>query len=154
MEGLIDLPAPEATLALGERLGRLLAAGDFVGLVGDLGAGKTLFVRGVARGLGVAPGQVQSPTFTLVNSYGGGRVPLHHADLYRLANLDELYATGYFDLLEGAGAMLVEWPERIAGAMPPERLELRFERSSETGRRLHARALGLRAETLLRALQT
>ena len=152
MESVIELSSVEATLELGERLGRALAPGDFVGLSGELGTGKTLFVRGVARGVGVAAGQVQSPTFTIINSYAGGRLPLHHADLYRLETPDELYATGYFDLLEGRGAMLVEWPERIGGAAPPGGLALRFERVSEKARRLSATADGARAEALLRAI--
>ena len=147
----VDLPAPEATFDLGERLGRLLAPGDFVGLHGDLGAGKTLLVRGVARGIGVAEGQVQSPTFTIVNSYAGGRLPLHHADLYRLEGMDELYATGYFDLVGASGALVVEWVERIPGAMPDERLEIAVERTGDLTRRAVATAFGARAEALLAA---
>ncbi|MHB8417101.1 MAG: tRNA (adenosine(37)-N6)-threonylcarbamoyltransferase complex ATPase subunit type 1 TsaE [Myxococcales bacterium] len=151
MEVVIELPSPEATYELGERLGRAIEPGDFVGLSGELGAGKTLLVRGVASGLGVPAGQVQSPTFTLVNSYAGGRFPLHHADLYRIETADELYATGYFDLLEGAGALLVEWPELIPGARPHQGLDLRLERTSENSRRLQAVARGARAEGLLRS---
>ena len=104
------LTSPEQTHALGVRLGALLAPGDFVGLVGQLGAGKTHFVRGVAEGAGVAPGEVSSPTFAIVHPYQG-RFPLHHADLYRLKDEDELYATGFFDLLGPDSAMLVEWLE-------------------------------------------
>jgi tRNA threonylcarbamoyladenosine biosynthesis protein TsaE len=149
---VIELPSAEATFALGQRLGQALEAGDFVGLSGELGAGKTLFVRGVAQGLGVPPGQVQSPTFTIINSYGGGRLPLHHADLYRVESADELYATGYFDVLDAGGATLVEWPERIRSAWPAAGLALRFERVSESARRLHVEPRGTRAEALVRAL--
>lgn len=152
MEETFELSSPEATFELGERLGGLLGPGDFVGLSGDLGAGKTLLVRGAARAIGCARAQVQSPTFTIVNSYAGGRLPVHHVDLYRIEGEDELYATGYFDLLEGDGALLVEWPERVARASPPARLELHFERLSETGRKLWIVARGERHEAILAAL--
>ena len=153
MEALIELPSPEQTFDLGARLGALLQPGDFLGLTGDLGTGKTLLVRGLAKGVGVAEGQVQSPTFTIVNTYAGGRLPLHHADLYRIESQDELYATGYFDLLEGEGALAVEWVERIPGALPAGRLQLRLERTSETGRRLRLEAVGPRHVALLCALR-
>ncbi|MHB1844129.1 MAG: tRNA (adenosine(37)-N6)-threonylcarbamoyltransferase complex ATPase subunit type 1 TsaE [Deltaproteobacteria bacterium] len=151
MEALIDLAGPEATHALGERLGRLLAEGDFIGLHGDLGAGKTLLVRGLALGLGIGAGQVQSPTFTIINRYVGGRLLLHHADLYRLEGRDELYATGYFDLLQGEGALVTEWVERIAAAAPAERLDVTLEQTGERTRRARAVAHGPRAEALLAA---
>jgi tRNA threonylcarbamoyladenosine biosynthesis protein TsaE len=114
-----------ATTRLGERLGALLQDGDVVALVGDLGAGKTQLSRGVCAGAGVAPGDVSSPTFAIVQTYRG-RLPIHHADLYRLGDLDELYATGFMDLVGGAGALLVEWADRITGWLPPERLLIRL----------------------------
>ncbi len=112
-----------ATHALGARLGRLLAAGDVVALVGDLGAGKTELVRGACDGAGVAPEEVSSPSFAIVATYRG-RVPVHHADLYRIGDPDELYGTGFGDLVGGDGALLVEWADRIPGARPDERLTL------------------------------
>jgi tRNA threonylcarbamoyladenosine biosynthesis protein TsaE len=99
----------EETRALGVKLGRLLQTGDFIGLAGELGAGKTALVRGICEGAGIDPADVTSPTFTIVQSYAG-RVPVHHADLYRLSNADELYATGFFDL---EGAALVEWVDNV-----------------------------------------
>ena len=90
-------PSPEETHRLGVKLGQLLQPGDFVGLIGDLGAGKTHLVRGVAEGAGVAHSEVASPTFAIVYPYDG-RIPLYHADLYRLADYEELYATGFMDL--------------------------------------------------------
>jgi tRNA threonylcarbamoyladenosine biosynthesis protein TsaE len=152
VEALIELASPERTFELGARLGALLQPGDFLGLTGDLGTGKTLFVRGLAKGVGVAEGQVQSPTFTIVNTYAGGRLPLHHADLYRIESQDELYATGYFDLLEGEGALAVEWVERIPGALPAERLELRLERTSDTSRKLTLESVGQRHGGLLQQI--
>lgn len=114
-----------ATRALGARLGRLLAPGDVVALVGDLGAGKTELVRGACDGAGVAPEEVSSPSFAIVATYRG-RIPVHHADLYRIGDPDELYGTGFGDLVGGEGALLVEWADRIPGALPEERLTLRL----------------------------
>ena len=115
-----------ATRALGERLGRLLRPGDVVALVGDLGAGKTQLARGLCRGAGVADGEVSSPTFAIVATYRG-RLPVHHADLYRVGDADELHATGFQDLVGGEGAAIVEWADRIPGALPEDRLEIRLD---------------------------
>jgi tRNA threonylcarbamoyladenosine biosynthesis protein TsaE len=128
-----------ATWRLGQRLGRLLQPGDVVALVGDLGAGKTQLVRGACAGAGVDERDVTSPTFAIVQTYRG-RLPIHHADLYRLADLDELYATGFMDLPGGDGALVVEWADRVAGWAPAGRLELRFE---EVPGRPNARRIGL-----------
>lgn len=114
-----------ATFTFGERLGRLLQPGDVVALVGDLGAGKTQLIRGACRGAEVPRDEVASPSFAIVATYHG-RIPIHHADLYRIGDEDELYATGFFDLVGGDGALLVEWADRIAGALPAERLEIRM----------------------------
>jgi len=147
---LVETASAEETFALGERLGRLLEPGDFVGLVGELGAGKTLFVRGVARGAGVAEGQVSSPSFAIVYPYPG-RLTLFHADLYRLTDYDELYATGFFDLVGADGAMLVEWLDKIPQAAPASLLLLTFEVVSDTVRRIGAVATGERPRALLEA---
>ncbi len=112
-----------ATRALGARLGRLLAPGDVVALTGDLGAGKTELVRGACDGAGVAPEEVSSPSFAIVATYRG-RIPVHHADLYRIGDPDELYATGFGDLVGADGALLVEWADRIPSALPAERLAI------------------------------
>jgi tRNA threonylcarbamoyladenosine biosynthesis protein TsaE len=115
-----------ATWQLGRRLGAALQPGDVVALIGDLGAGKTQLVRGACAGAGVDERDVTSPTFAIVQTYRG-RLPLHHADLYRLADLDELHATGFMDLPGGDGALVVEWADKVAGWAPEERLELRLE---------------------------
>ena len=115
-----------ATFLLGRRLGARLGPGHCVGLVGDLGAGKTVLSRGACEGAGVAPGDVSSPTFAIVQTYRG-RLPVHHADLYRLGDADELYATGLPDLLGGEGAVIAEWADRIDGWLPPEHLLIRLE---------------------------
>lgn len=129
----VRAPAPRAlvtrsaaaTTRLGRRLGALLRPGHVVALVGDLGAGKTQLTRGACQGAGVAPGDVTSPTFAIIQTYRG-RLPVHHADLYRLGDLDELYATGFMDLLGGDGALLVEWADRIGGWLPPDHLLVRL----------------------------
>jgi tRNA threonylcarbamoyladenosine biosynthesis protein TsaE len=131
----------------------VLRAGDFVGLVGDLGAGKTELVRGIAEGLDVERSQVASPTFAIVYPYEGGRLTLFHADLYRLADYDELYATGFLDLVGSPGAVVVEWIDRIWQAAPEDALIVTLEPAppSEPDRRtLHARAHGPRSAQLLR----
>jgi tRNA threonylcarbamoyladenosine biosynthesis protein TsaE len=105
--------SPAETEALGEQLGRQIQRGAVVALSGDLGAGKTQFVRGMARGLG-ATVRVHSPTFTLVNEYGGGRLTLFHLDLYRLETIDQLVSAGVEDYLTPDGAAVIEWAERLA----------------------------------------
>jgi tRNA threonylcarbamoyladenosine biosynthesis protein TsaE len=114
---------PQQTLELGNALGKLLVPGDFIGLVGDLGVGKTQFARGVAQGAGVPASQVASPSFAIIYPYAG-RIPIYHADFYRLMDFEELYATGFTDLVGGDGAVLVEWLDRIPGAAPSELLLL------------------------------
>jgi tRNA threonylcarbamoyladenosine biosynthesis protein TsaE len=143
----------EATARLGRRLGQLLRPGHVVGLVGDLGAGKTQLSRGACQGAGVEPGDVSSPTFAIVQTYRG-RLPIHHADLYRLGDLDELYATGFMDLLGGEGALLVEWADRLAGWLPPEHLIIRLAEvdGHPTWRRLALEPAGERHAELAGAL--
>ena len=147
------LRSPEATLKLGRKLGALLLPFDFVALSGDLGAGKTLFVRGVAEGAGVPAGErASSPTFALVNVYRGGRVPLQHLDLYRLGGGAELFALGFDDLLREPAATLCEWAERAHGSLPAERLEIAFATTGPRSRSAELHACGARAEALLAAL--
>lgn len=139
------------TRQLGTVLGRLLQPGDFVALIGELGAGKTEFARGVASGCGVPSDEVASPTFALVHRYQG-RIPLVHADLYRLESEDDLYGTGYFELRDaGDAALLVEWADRIPSAVPPEALtlQLRLGASGDDERLLAASARGAAALRLL-----
>jgi tRNA threonylcarbamoyladenosine biosynthesis protein TsaE len=105
--------SPAQTEALGEKFGRAAERGLVIALSGDLGAGKTQFVRGLARGLGVT-GRVHSPTFTLVNEYGGGRLKLFHLDLYRLETAEQILSAGIEEYLSPDGVAVVEWAERIA----------------------------------------
>jgi tRNA threonylcarbamoyladenosine biosynthesis protein TsaE len=139
------------TRALGERLGRVVRGGDVIGLSGSLGAGKTCFVQGLAAGLSVDPSvPVTSPTFTLIGEYAG-RVPLRHADFYRVEGEQRLFEAGFDDLLDGKGVVVVEWFERLPAALPADRLEIAIEfpagADSEL-RELRVRAAGARARAL------
>ncbi|MBI3183043.1 MAG: tRNA (adenosine(37)-N6)-threonylcarbamoyltransferase complex ATPase subunit type 1 TsaE [Myxococcales bacterium] len=140
----------EETFALGERLGRLLAPGDFVGLLGELGTGKTQLVRGVAEGAGVPRKEVASPSFAILYPYRG-RIPLYHADLYRISGYDELYATGFFELWGGDGALLVEWLDRVPEASPDSLLLVELAFAGDDHRTIQARAYGARPAELLAA---
>ena len=106
----------EETAALGGRLADALKTGRVVAFTGDLGAGKTAFVSGMARALGVEE-RVTSPTFTIVNEYEGGRLPLFHFDMYRLGGADELFHIGWEDYLSRGGVCAVEWSENVAEAI-------------------------------------
>lgn len=126
----------------------MLRPGDVVLLSGDLGAGKTVFSRGVARGLGVT-GAVASPTFALLNCYSG-RLPLHHFDLYRLSGADEFEDAGLADALGGAAVSLIEWPERCPEVMPREHLRIMLSYgANETERVIHFEPMGGFREVML-----
>ena len=108
--------SPEETEKLGAALAETLTPGTVIAYRGDLGAGKTAFTRGLARGLGCGE-MVTSPTYTIVNEYLGGRLPLFHFDMYRLASADDLWDIGWEDYLERGGVCAVEWSENVAEAM-------------------------------------
>lgn len=124
--------SPEETQALAERLGRLLQGGECLALEGDLGAGKTCFVQGLAKGLDVPEDvYVRSPTFALLDEYPG-RIPLFHLDLYRLEDEDELEAIGWRDCLRPDAVVAVEWSNRIPDALPPDKLIIELTLPNET----------------------
>ena len=125
---------PEETEALGQRLGQILTAGAVVAYRGDLGAGKTAFTRGLARGL-VYGQPVTSPTYTVVNEYLGGRLPLFHFDMYRLGCADDLFDIGWDDYLERGGVCAVEWSENVAEAMENP-VTVTIEKLGENTRRI------------------
>ena len=108
--------SPKETESVAERLAKVLPAGTVIAYRGDLGAGKTAFTRGLARGLGY-PEPVTSPTYTIVNEYLGGRLPLFHFDMYRLRSSDDLWDIGWEDYLDRGGVCAVEWSENVADAM-------------------------------------
>ena len=126
--------APEETEALGEKLGKLLRPGTVLAYLGDLGAGKTAFTRGLARGLGCRE-TVTSPTYTIVNEYLGGRLPLFHFDMYRLTSSDDLWDIGWEDYLDRQGVCAVEWSENVPEAMHGA-LTVRLEKLGDSVRRI------------------
>lgn len=119
------------TEALGERLAARLTGGEVIAYTGDLGAGKTAFTRGLARGLDITD-RVTSPTFTIVNEYEGGRLPLFHFDMYRLSSSDELYDIGWEDYLARGGVCAVEWSEIVSDALEENEL-IRVDIKNECG---------------------
>lgn len=126
--------SPEETEALGQRLAERLQAGDVIAYTGDLGAGKTAFTRGLARGLGISE-RVTSPTFTIVNEYLGGRLPLFHFDMYRLGSADELYDIGWEDYLTRGGVCAVEWSEIVADALEEGVIRVDIRQGEEENQR-------------------
>lgn len=126
--------SPEATTAVGEGLGARLGPGDVIGLTGELGAGKTCFVQGLVRGLGVAT-PATSPTFVLVNEYRG-RLPVHHVDVYRTQSLTELLDLGLEEMLAGGGVTVIEWADRCEPLLPPRTIRVHIEGVGEEPRRI------------------
>ncbi len=126
---------PEETEAVGAELAAEIHTGGVIALEGDLGAGKTCLVHGLAEGLGFN-GEVSSPTFAIINEYVGGRLPLYHFDMYRVAGWEDLYSTGYFDYLEAGGLLAVEWSENIAAALPEKRLTVKIVLTEDGGRKI------------------
>ena len=122
--------SPEETRAAGARLAETLRGGEVVAFTGDLGAGKTAFVSGMAEALGVED-RVTSPTFTIVNEYEGGRLPLFHFDMYRLGSADELFDIGWEDYLARGGVCAVEWTENVAGAIDADAIRVDISRGAD-----------------------
>ena len=126
--------SPAETEAVGAALGKIIPAGTVIAYRGDLGAGKTAFTRGLARGLGCSE-LVTSPTYTIVNEYLGGRLPLFHFDMYRLASADDLWDIGWEDYLERGGVCAVEWSENVADAME-DAITVTIDKLGEESRRI------------------
>ena len=125
---------PEETEAIGAALGKILTPGTVIAYEGDLGAGKTAFTRGLARGLGCTD-IVTSPTYTIVNEYLSGRLPLFHFDMYRLRSSDDLFDIGWEDYLERGGICAVEWSENVADAMEGA-IRIRIEKPTPDTRKI------------------
>lgn len=126
--------AEQETEALGFRLGQALQPGTVIAYTGDLGAGKTAFTRGMARGLSI-PDRVTSPTFTIVNEYEGGRLPLFHFDMYRLGSSDELFEIGWEDYLARGGVCAVEWSENVEDALESDTIRIDIRRGEHDDQR-------------------
>jgi tRNA threonylcarbamoyladenosine biosynthesis protein TsaE len=128
---------PEETLGLGRRLGELLSGGEFIALMGELGSGKTVLAKGIARGLGVVnEDEVTSPSFVLVNEYRG-RVPVYHVDLYRLEDPAAVEGIGWEEFVSGPGVTLVEWAEKAETYLPGERIDVHLQWLGEEERKIH-----------------
>ncbi len=125
----------QETEALGRALAQHLTPGTVVAFTGDLGAGKTAFVRGMAQGLGIAQ-RVTSPTFTIVNEYEGGRLPLFHFDMYRLGSADDLFDIGWEDFLRRGGVCAVEWSETVQEALDADTIYVDIRRGAEDNQRV------------------
>jgi tRNA threonylcarbamoyladenosine biosynthesis protein TsaE len=130
----ISVSASE-TKAAGTRLAEKIQAGDVLALIGDLGAGKTQFVKGLAKGLG-STAVVTSPTFTLVHEYQGNRLPIYHFDFYRIESLAALWAIGFDEIVFGDGVSVIEWADRFVDAIPPRARWIKFEIVSDDQRRI------------------
>jgi tRNA threonylcarbamoyladenosine biosynthesis protein TsaE len=139
----------EETIALGERLGGLLGAGDVVALYGGLGAGKTTMTKGIARGAGVES-EVHSPTFTLIHEHAG-RVPFYHVDLYRLEGDVDTSMLGIEEYIYGEGIVVIEWAERAPGVLPAERLEIELS-ASDDHREIEFRATSERLRKIVESV--
>ena len=126
--------SPEETRAIGERLGARLPAGAVVACTGELGAGKTCFLQGLARGLGVT-GDVTSPTFVLVNQYRG-RLPVYHLDAYRTGSLTELVDLGLEEMLHGDGVTVIEWADKLLPLLPPRTIHVHLSGLGDESREI------------------
>lgn len=123
--------SPDETQAFAADMAKRLRAGDVLCLYGDLGAGKTAFVQGLAKGLGIDE-PITSPTFTIVNEYEG-RLPLYHFDVYRIADSDEMYEVGFDEYVYGEGVSVIEWPQLIADILPERRYNIEIKKDLEKG---------------------
>jgi tRNA threonylcarbamoyladenosine biosynthesis protein TsaE len=135
LRGTFTSSSPEETAAVARRLAGTLPDGSVVALVGPLGTGKTVFVKGLAAGMELPAESVTSPTFTLINEYGGPR-PLVHVDLYRLTGQDEIGDLGLQEYFDGPGVVAVEWAERAGFLLPEETITATFERLGPRRRRI------------------
>lgn len=125
--------SPADTEQIAQDFAKTLKGGEIIAFRGDLGMGKTCFVRGLAKGLG-SDDSVTSPTFALMNEYPSGRLPLYHFDMYRISGWEDLYSTGYFDYAESGGVLAVEWSENIEAALNENTIFVTFTRTGENSR--------------------
>ncbi len=132
MNTVIETNSAEETFALGKKLGEAAVAGAVFTLNGDLGVGKTVFAQGFAEGLGIT-GAVNSPTFTILQVYEEGRLPLYHFDVYRIEDPEEMYEVGFDDYLYGQGVCLIEWAEMVAEMLPEDYTAVTIAKAPEKG---------------------
>lgn len=132
MEQIIETRSARETFELGKRLGGLAKAGDIYSLIGDLGVGKTVFTQGMASGLGILE-SVNSPTFTILQLYDEGRLPLYHFDVYRIGDIEEMEEIGYDEYFYGDGVCLIEWANLIEDILPEKYTRICIEKNPEKG---------------------
>jgi len=132
MKTVTEVTSPKETFALGEAAGRRALPGEIYALDGDLGVGKTVWIKGFASGLGVTE-DVVSPTFTILQEYGSGRIPMYHFDVYRIDDPDELFEVGFEEYLFGEGVTLIEWAEKAEDLLPKDVTRIRIEKDYEKG---------------------
>jgi len=150
----LNLASVDRTLEFGEGLGHLLMGGDILALTGDLGAGKTLLTRGIAQGLGIPANQVNSPTFTLIQTYDSP-IPVIHVDLYRLEDPAAIGQIGLEDYFITKNIVIIEWADRCIQALPPDYLDLHLEHGdTEATRALTIRPTGPRSQEIVTALRS
>jgi tRNA threonylcarbamoyladenosine biosynthesis protein TsaE len=135
------------TEAVAAELARTLRGGECIALNGELGAGKTQFVRGLVRGLGGNQRAVSSPTFVLLNVYEGGRLAVYHLDAYRVHGAEDFESIGFSELLEQQGVVVVEWASRVGGAIPANAIAVNIETIDETTRRIEMSGGGVARAT-------
>jgi len=142
----------EETVKFGERLGRLLAPGHVIALLGELGAGKTTMVKGIVQGLGVTDRRtVKSPTFALVHRYEG-RIPVYHFDAYRLENVQEMLDIGSDEMIYGKGVSIIEWADRVPGCLPEEYLMITLTSVSKNERCIEVQSCGKCYDDVIKTL--
>ena len=129
---VLESKSPEDTFQIGMRLGKLAEAGEVYTLTGDLGVGKTVFTQGFAKGLGIEE-SVNSPTFTILQIYEDGRLPLYHFDVYRIGSVEEMEETGFEEYIMGDGVSLIEWADLIEEILPRKRTRVLIEKDLEQG---------------------
>ncbi|MFH1996141.1 MAG: tRNA (adenosine(37)-N6)-threonylcarbamoyltransferase complex ATPase subunit type 1 TsaE [Candidatus Omnitrophota bacterium] len=143
----------EETMRFAESFGKLLSPGDTVALIGELGSGKTVFTKGIARGLKVAsPEYVNSPTFVIIKEHKGA-IPLYHMDVYRLEGPRSIETVPYDDYFYGDGVTVVEWAGKISESLPEEHIRIELSHRGETTRKIIVTALGSRYKKLLRRMK-
>ncbi len=144
--------SPEETRAYGERIGRLLTGGEWLALEGNLGAGKTHFIQGLARGLEITDRPITSPTFVFVHEFRGRR-PFAHVDLFRIEREEDLLDLGILEYLDSPWVVAIEWADKAGRFLPDERLTIRLTNRSETSRKIEIEAAGAQAQKILNNLK-
>lgn len=134
---------------LGQAIGRALRGGETIALYGPLGAGKTALVRGIAQGLGASPSAISSPTFVVIHEYDQGRLPLAHADLYRIRSPRELESTGLTEYFSGQTVTAIEWADKGLAALPQDRIDITLSHRGARNRAIQFRATGPRSDEVI-----